>query len=144
MYFFYPRVPLQGMAAGYLSASSCTITRTGSKTRNTTTSQQNQFQISSKWRNPSRPNESTYHSSPRKYSASFDRNYSSVTRATPRVTPPAGRLKHCNDNWTVITSDSWVLQSVQGYHLEMMRQPVQRGPLADLHLSEIAQEYINT
>ena len=57
--------------------------------------------------------------------------------------PPAGRLMHYYGNWIMITSDSWVLKSVQGYHLELMRQPVQRMPPTELHLSEIAQKHIN-
>ena len=56
--------------------------------------------------------------------------------------PPAGRLSHCYSNWKQITSDNWVLQSVQGYHLELVRQPIQKVPPPELHLSEIAQQHI--
>ena len=35
--------------------------------------------------------------------------------------PPAGCLKHCHINWIKITSDNWVLQSIRGYQLELMR-----------------------
>ena len=35
-----------------------------------------------------------------------------------------------------------MLQSVQGYHLELVRQPIQKVPPPELHLSEIAQQHI--
>ena len=58
--------------------------------------------------------------------------------------PPAGRLQYCYGNWMKITSDNWVLESVQRYCLELTRQPIQMVPLLELHLSETSQEHIST
>ena len=43
--------------------------------------------------------------------------------------PEAGRIQHCKRNWELISSDPWILQVVEGYHLELMETPYQRrGP----------------
>ena len=39
--------------------------------------------------------------------------------------PLAGHLKHCISNWTVISKDPWVLETVQGFHLDFMGTPHQ-------------------
>ena len=39
--------------------------------------------------------------------------------------PPAGRLAHCGHNWAILTNDPWILQSIQGYQLEIACQPFQ-------------------
>ncbi len=40
--------------------------------------------------------------------------------------PIAGRVRFCTSNWAQITSDQWVLQTVQGYRLDLLCTPVQR------------------
>ena len=37
----------------------------------------------------------------------------------------AGRLKHCISNWVDISKDPWVLETVQGFHLDVMSVPQQ-------------------
>jgi len=37
----------------------------------------------------------------------------------------AGHIKAFKDNWSVLTQDPWVLQTVQGYMLPLVTQPVQ-------------------
>ena len=37
----------------------------------------------------------------------------------------AGRIKAFKDNWAVLTQDPWVLQTVQGFKLPLVAQPVQ-------------------
>lgn len=59
-----------------------------------------------------------------------------VLSCTPNLhsLPPAARLPYCLHNWQAITADQWVLQVVQGYHLELTSTPYQRGapcPLVD-------------
>ena len=36
----------------------------------------------------------------------------------------AGRLALYLDNWSKVTQDQWVLNTVQGYRLELLREPV--------------------
>lgn len=51
--------------------------------------------------------------------------------------PLAGRLKHCISNWEIITKDPWVLETVQGFHLDLMSTPHQLSvPLAVPHSEE--------
>lgn len=57
--------------------------------------------------------------------------------------PPAGRLHHCYNNWLKITTDTWVLHSIQGYHLELSQYPVQKRPPPELPLSERTREHID-
>jgi len=42
--------------------------------------------------------------------------------------PPSGKLPHCLRNWQAITADRWVLQTVQGYCLELECTPHQQTP----------------
>ena len=39
---------------------------------------------------------------------------------------PAGRLAHYLENWKILTKDQWVLNTVQGYQLELQVEPTQR------------------
>ena len=39
---------------------------------------------------------------------------------------PAGRLVHYLENWKILTKDQWVLNTVQGYQLELLEEPTQR------------------
>ena len=41
--------------------------------------------------------------------------------------PQTGRLNHFVQKWMMFTQDSWVLQTVQGYHIEFMNPPVQHS-----------------
>jgi len=51
--------------------------------------------------------------------------------------PLAGRLKHCISNWVVISKDPWVLETVQGFHLDLMSTPHQLSvPLTVPHTKE--------
>ncbi len=49
--------------------------------------------------------------------------------------PTAGRTRMCSHNWEQVTADSWVLDTVQGYRLEMESTPFQRFPPPMLNLS---------
>ena len=49
--------------------------------------------------------------------------------------PIAGRVQVCSQNWARITTDPWILDTVQGYQLELESIPVQRSPPPGLHLS---------
>ena len=42
--------------------------------------------------------------------------------------PLAGKVAQCLQQWQMITSDPWVLQTVQGYHVEWLKKPFQVGP----------------
>ena len=42
--------------------------------------------------------------------------------------PLTGRLKYFTSTWEKVTQDPWVLQVVQGYQIEFMKQPVQLVP----------------
>ena len=51
--------------------------------------------------------------------------------------PLAGRLKHCISNWVVISKDPWVLETVQGFHLDLVSTPHQLSvPLTIPHTKE--------
>ena len=49
--------------------------------------------------------------------------------------PIAGRVQVCSQNLAQITADPWILDTVQGYQLELESIPVQRSPPPGLHLS---------
>ena len=49
--------------------------------------------------------------------------------------PIAGRVQVCSQNWAQITMDPWILDTVQGYQLELESTPAQRSPPPGLHLS---------
>ena len=51
--------------------------------------------------------------------------------------PLAGRLKHCISNWEIISKNPWVLETVQGFHLDLMSTPHQLSvPLTVPHSEE--------
>lgn len=51
--------------------------------------------------------------------------------------PLVGRLKHCISNWVVISKDPWVLETVQGFHLDLMSTPHQLSvPLTVPHTKD--------
>ena len=41
--------------------------------------------------------------------------------------PQTGRLNHSIPQWTMLTQDPWVLQTIQGHHIEFMSPPVQHS-----------------
>ena len=41
--------------------------------------------------------------------------------------PQAGQLGHFISKWMMITQDPWVLQTIQGHHIELMNPPVQHS-----------------
>ena len=47
----------------------------------------------------------------------------------------AGRVHVCCQNWAQITMNPWILDTVQGYQLELESIPVQRSPPPGLHWS---------
>ncbi len=46
----------------------------------------------------------------------------------------AGRLKHFVANWRRITTDRWVLETVNGYAIDLHSTPRQAGPPREPHL----------
>ena len=46
----------------------------------------------------------------------------------PPLTPSAGQIKFCAQNWMRITGDPWNLEVVKGYKLELHYKPVQHKP----------------
>ena len=40
----------------------------------------------------------------------------------------AGRLAHFRENWLHVTSDKWVLDTIQGYRIEFLNHPTQTHP----------------
>jgi len=54
-----------------------------------------------------------------------------VTPPLPISTPPAlaGRVSHCLNNWIQLTTDPWILSTVEGYHIEWLRPPFQMYPV---------------
>ena len=48
--------------------------------------------------------------------------------------PKAGQLAIAKQNWEKVTSDPWVLQTVQGYSLELITVPTQSFPPRQVHL----------
>jgi len=54
-----------------------------------------------------------------------------VTPPLPISTPPvlAGRVSHCLNNWTQLTTDPWILSTVERYHIEWLRPPFQMYPV---------------
>ena len=43
----------------------------------------------------------------------------------PDSLPPAGRLKSHISTWKVITSDPWVWNTIQGYQIDLLWEPLQ-------------------
>jgi len=41
----------------------------------------------------------------------------------------AGRVAHCLNNWAQLTMDSWILETVKGYHIKWLRTPFQVHPV---------------
>ena len=50
--------------------------------------------------------------------------------------PLAGHLKHCISNWEIISKDPWVLETVQGFHLDLISTPHQLSVLLTVSHSE--------
>ena len=48
----------------------------------------------------------------------------------------AGRLSLFSQNWEIITKDQWVLNTIQGYTMELACQPYQLHPPAELKFSQ--------
>jgi len=57
--------------------------------------------------------------------------------------PLAGRLMHHLQNWQVITQDRWVLNTVQGYQIELISKPWQVSVPTPPHLSTEQLQLIN-
>ena len=49
--------------------------------------------------------------------------------------PIAGRLKRFLPNWELVTQDPWVLQVIQGYHIDFLETPVQVCPPTPMMVS---------
>ena len=56
----------------------------------------------------------------------------------------AGRIKEFKENWALLTQDPWVLQTVQGFQLPFLGQPVQSSAPQQLQLSLMQQSLIST
>ena len=54
----------------------------------------------------------------------------------------AGRLALFHNNWLKVTHDQWVLETVQGYRLEFLREPVQTVSPRELQTSPLEQSLI--
>ena len=52
----------------------------------------------------------------------------------------AGRLSLFMSNWRVITNDMWVLNCIQGYTIDLVSQPHQAHPPAELKFSQAETE----
>ena len=51
--------------------------------------------------------------------------------------PLAGRLKDCISNWEIISENPWILETVQGFHLDLISTPHHLSfPLAVPHSEE--------
>ena len=51
--------------------------------------------------------------------------------------PLAGRVKHYSQNWALISNDPWVIETVQGYHIDLLQVPFQHAlPLLAVHSRE--------
>ena len=63
-----------------------------------------------------------------------------VTNMTQRVSKTqcliAGRLSLFTPNWRVITQDPWVLNCIQGYTIDLVDEPHQTHPPAELRFSQ--------
>lgn len=55
----------------------------------------------------------------------------------------AGRIKEFKENWAILTQDPWVLQTVQGFQLPLLGQPVQTAVPSQLQLSLVQQELVS-
>ena len=62
--------------------------------------------------------------------------------------PVAGRIKHFHINWSLVTQDQWVLDTIQGYGIEFTENPVQtvcpRVSIASAHKQSLVQEEIHS
>ena len=54
--------------------------------------------------------------------------------------PLAGHLRYFQNNWEVITKDSWVLRTVSGYKIAFIQQPWQRQPPRKLTFAQAAED----
>ena len=55
----------------------------------------------------------------------------------------AGRIKAFKQNWALLTQDPWVLQTVQGFHLPLVAQPVQTTVPSQMHFPPDQQSLIS-
>ena len=53
----------------------------------------------------------------------------SFTQHIERTTLTAERLTHFQQNWKQLTNNTWILQTISGYHIPFIRCPVQVHPL---------------
>ena len=67
-----------------------------------------------------------------------------VTEIALRNVPLAGRVQHFLSNWQAITQDEWVLQTIQGYRIEFLQRPNQRGRPPQLTFTEREEECMQT
>ena len=56
----------------------------------------------------------------------------------------AGQIKEFIGNWALLTQDPWVLQTVQGFQLLLVSQPVQGSAPSQIHLSQVQQTLVST
>ena len=82
--------------------------------------------------------------------AKADYPFPRLTNIQLHTFPTAGHLIHCLENWKIITQDPWILQTVQGYKILLIRSPHQwrlretNPPLRQQHLMDNAvQELLN-
>ena len=51
--------------------------------------------------------------------------------------PLGGHLRHYFKNWALVTNDPWVLETLQGYHINLLQVPYQHAhPLPLVHNQE--------
>ena len=64
------------------------------------------------------------------FTFSVDNFWNSVAYCIPDMDllPPAGRLRHCAHNWQQVTQEVWVVRTIQGCMLDLLREPSQRPP----------------
>ena len=58
--------------------------------------------------------------------------------------PLAGRISHFIYNWEVITKDAWVLNTVQGYEVDLTAQPYQCLPPKELSFNKEEAKALST
>ena len=57
--------------------------------------------------------------------------------------PPTGRIRSCIGNWKQISDDSWILEVMMGYHLELAHMPQQWSSPQERSLKEAEQEMVS-
>ncbi|XP_063289505.1 uncharacterized protein LOC134573649 [Pelobates fuscus] len=76
----------------------------------------------------------------------LDKAQSSIKRVfSPKVFGGAGgRLTQFARAWSRVTSDSWVLQAIRGYQLELTAPPIQPSPPRAIHMPSAHLDLIST